>query len=136
MSVPVGAKILATIKGASTEIKERVERHGALICANAGLSSMELTEDPVRGSAQVIVGDLIISLPLAGVVDLSKESERLKKEIAKLDLEIAGIIKKLANKSFVSKAPSEVVKENRERQVAKTAERTKLSEALSRISAV
>ncbi len=135
MSVPAGAQLPATIKGADPTTKVRVETHGALICANARLSSISLSEDVAPGSAQVIVGESTVSLPLEGVVDLSKERERLSKEIAKLDAEIAGIIKKLSNESFVSKAPIEVVDENRERQAAKESERTKLSEALSRISA-
>ena len=135
MSVPAGAQLPAKIKGAGATTKSRLETHGNLIRANARLSSIALSEDVAPGSAQVIVGESTVSLPLEGVVDLSKERERLAKEIAKLDAEIAGIIKKLSNESFVSKAPVEVVDENRERQAAKESERTKLSEALSRISA-
>lgn len=135
MSVPAGAQLPATLKDASTVTKERLATHGAIICANARLSSIEVSDAPVAGAAQVIVGETTVSLPLEGVVDLSKERERLTKEIAKLDGEIAGIVKKLSNESFVSKAPVEVVEENRERQSAREAERTKLSEALARISA-
>ena len=135
MSVPVAAQLPATVKDAGAATKERLAAHGALICANARLSSIVASEEPVPGAAQVIVGESTVSLPLEGVVDLSKERERLTKEITKLDGEIAGIVKKLSNESFVAKAPTEVVEENRERQSAKESERTKLSEALSRISA-
>ncbi len=135
MSVPAGAQLPATVKDASALTEKRLATHGALICANARLSSIKVSNKPVSGAAQVIVGESTVSLPLEGVVDLSKERDRLAKEIAKLDGEIAGIVKKLSNESFVSKAPAEVVEENRERQALREAERAKLSEALERISA-
>jgi len=135
MNVPAGAQLPATVKDANETTKQRIATHSALICANARLSSINATDETVSGAAQVVVGEATVQLPLEGVVDLSKERDRLKKEIAKLDGEIAGIVKKLGNENFVSKAPPEVVEENRERQAAKEAERDKISEALSRISA-
>ncbi len=135
MNVPAGAQLPATVKGPSAATKQRLATHGALICANARLLSITASEAATPGAAQVFLGEATVSLSLEGVVDLSKERDRLTKEIAKLDVEIAGIVKKMSNESFVSKAPAEVVDENRERQAAKESERTKLSEALTRISA-
>ncbi len=43
------------------------------------------------------------------------EKIRLAKEIGKLDGEIVGTERKLANPDFVAKAPEEVIEENRER---------------------
>jgi valyl-tRNA synthetase len=135
MNVPAGAQLPATVKGPSAATKQRLATHGALICANARLLSITASEAATPGAAQVVIGEATVSLSLEGVVDLSKERDRLTKEIAKLDVEIAGIVKKMSNESFVLKAPAEVVDKNRERQAAKESERTKLSEALTRISA-
>ena len=74
-------------------------------------------------------------LPLEGVIDFAKERERLKKEIAKHEADIASTQKKLANEAFVSKAPPEVVEENRERIAIAEAARVRLKDALARISA-
>ena len=45
-------------------------------------------------------------LPLAGVIDVAKETERLNKEKANLEKTIAGIQGRLSNESFVAKAPA------------------------------
>ncbi len=133
MNIPAGTPLPATVKGANAGTKSRLATHGALICANARLSSIVASEAIAPGAAQVVVGEATVLLPLAGVIDLGKERERLTKEIAKLDADIAGIQKKLGNEAFVSKAPPDVVEENRERLAAAEAARSKFGEALSRI---
>jgi valyl-tRNA synthetase len=55
-------------------------------------------------------------MPLAGLVDNAAELERLKKEIAKVETELATVRKKLANENFVSNAPPAVVEEHRQRE--------------------
>jgi valyl-tRNA synthetase len=57
-----------------------------------------------------------VFLPLEGVIDLSAEKERLEKEIGKIEAEIATVRKKLANASFVERAPVAVVEEHRQRE--------------------
>ncbi len=67
------------------------------------------------------------------LIDLAAEKVRLKKEIARLEGEISGIDKKLANEQFVAKAPPEVVEEQHERRTAAEAARVKLSDALKQL---
>ena len=50
-------------------------------------------------------------LPLAGLFDASKEIERLQKQGEKISKELEGLEKRLSNKSFVDKAPENVVAE-------------------------
>jgi valyl-tRNA synthetase len=57
-----------------------------------------------------------VFIPLEGIVDLSAEKERLKKEIAKLEAEIETVRKKLGNESFVARAPEAIVAEHRQRE--------------------
>jgi valyl-tRNA synthetase len=133
MNVPPGALLVATVKDASAATRARLATHGALICANARLASIVAGDGPVPEAAQVVVGEATVMLPLAGVIDLGKERDRLRKEIAKLEADVAGIVRKLANESFVAKAPPEVVQENRDRQSAAEAAIAKLNEALARL---
>jgi valyl-tRNA synthetase len=68
------------------------------------------------------------------VIDIAQERARLSKEQAKLEGEIAAIDKKLASPQFTSKAPPEVVDEQRSRREAASLRRERLSAALGRLS--
>ncbi|MBL8642351.1 MAG: class I tRNA ligase family protein, partial [Rhodospirillaceae bacterium] len=134
MNIPPGQMLKGEVVGASPIAKSRLGTHAALICANARLSEIGVVAAPTPGgSAQVVVGDTTVMLPLAGIVDLAKERERLKKEIAKAEGDIAAVDKKLGNEAFVSKAPPEIIEENRERRRLAAETKAKLSEALARI---
>ena len=54
-------------------------------------------------------------LPLAELVDLDKERERIAKQLKKNRDELDKLEKKLGNPGFVSKAPENVVAAERER---------------------
>jgi len=135
MNVPASLQMAATLKDASAVAKQRLATHNALICANARLASLVIDDTATPNAAQVVVGEGTVLLPLEGVIDLGKERERLKKEIAKKDADIANDDKKLTNEAFMAKAPAEVVEEIRERRAGAVEARTKMSEALARISA-
>jgi valyl-tRNA synthetase len=75
------------------------------------------------------------ALPLAGVIDIPAEIERLTKETGKLDTDIAKIDAKLGNADFLARAPEEVVDEQRERRDDAVARRAKIEEALGRLRA-
>ncbi len=59
-----------------------------------------------------------IYLPLAGLLDVGKELERLDKELASAQQEMARLQTKLSNKNFVTKARPEVVEREREKLLA------------------
>ncbi|PJF31492.1 MAG: valine--tRNA ligase [Candidatus Thermofonsia Clade 1 bacterium] len=74
--------------------------------------------EPLSGAAPeqaatVISGEVTLYLPLAGMVDLSAERERLTKELAALSAQIEKTEKMLANEQFVSRAKPEVVAKER-----------------------
>ena len=74
--------------------------------------------EPLSGAAPeqaaiVVSGEVTLYLPLAGLVDLSAERERLTKELANLSAQIERTEKTLANEQFVSRAKPEVVAKER-----------------------
>jgi valyl-tRNA synthetase len=85
------------------------------------------------GSAQAVVDEATLVLPLAGIIDLAAERARLRKEQGKAAGEAEKIEKKLANAEFVARAPEEVVEENRERLAAFRTEVARLDAALRRV---
>ena len=64
---------------------------------------------------------------------MEEEMKRLQKEIAKIEKEIAFVGKKLSNEQFLSKAPPEVVQEEREKASQYQTVRNKLEENLKKI---
>jgi valyl-tRNA synthetase len=86
-------------------------------------------ERPEGKTIAALAGGLEILLPVAGLVDMERERERLQSELAGLDKDLARVNGKLGNPQFVERAPREVVeKEQRilselEEKKAKLAER-------------
>jgi len=72
--------------------------------------------DQPEGSATAVVGDVKILLPLAGLVDLEKEKQKLTQEKQEVENYITSLEQKLSNKAFTSKAPAHVVEGMREKQ--------------------
>ena len=56
-----------------------------------------------------------IEIYLIGAIDKEKEAERIKKEIANLDKIIKTVEVKLNKKEFISKAPENVVKKEKDK---------------------
>lgn len=79
-------------------------------------------------------GDVIVILPLAGMVDLSAERERLQKELAEAEAEKGRAEAQLGNKGFVDRAPEKVVQVQRDRLTRAIDQITQISERLRVLS--
>jgi valyl-tRNA synthetase len=66
-------------------------------------------------------------------VDRAEEQNRLQAQLAKLDAEVARAEAKLANQSFVGKAPAAVVDKEREKLAAYRADRDELAARLAQL---
>jgi len=64
---------------------------------------------------------------------MEEETKRLQKEIQKVDKEVAFVSKKLSNEQFLSKAPPEIVEEEKEKASQFKTRRDKLEENLKKI---
>jgi valyl-tRNA synthetase len=74
----------------------------------------QLDQKPEQAMS-LLAGPVEIYLPLVGLLDISKELERLDKEIAQAQQEIVRLQGKLANEAFVTRAKPEVVEKEREK---------------------
>jgi valyl-tRNA synthetase len=134
MNVPPAAKIALVLKDANAESRARLERNRDVILTLARLSSADAADSLPQGSAQFVLGEAIAALPLGDVIDFAKERARLEKELKKAQDEIARFDAKLANEQFVSRAPEEVLTEQREKRADAMALAARLREAVSRLA--
>jgi len=137
MNVPAGAKVPMYLKDAGEKATEYLATNMDVILRLARLESAEiLTGEVPKGAVQDVIDEATIILPIADVLDLDAERERLDREIAKQDKEIQKFEGKLNNEKFVANAPEEVVATERERLSEAKQAREKLIEAQSRLLAV
>ena len=134
MNVPAGAKLQMVVTGAGEQTLSRLVAGTSLISRLARLDEISPQNEVPGESAQFVVGDATFALPLAGVIDIAVEKARLEKEVTKLDGEVAQIDKKLGNEQFVSKAPEEVIEEQKLRRETAVERRGKILDALTRLS--
>lgn len=84
-----------------------------------------------KAAPVAVVGDLRLCLFME--VDVQAETERLGKEIKRLEGEIAKAQGKLSNESFVARAPQAVVEQEKERLAGFTATLEKIQDQLKRL---
>jgi valyl-tRNA synthetase len=104
-------------------LRASLEAQAATISALARSKAQVADRAPTGAAAQMLLSQGIeLVVPLAGMIDLEKEKQRLATELAQLDKQSAALAGRLANEAFVAKAPPAVV----------DAERAKLADWQSR----
>lgn len=95
---------------------------------------LEFVETPPGAGSDallVVAGDTVAALPLAGMVDVGAERERLTKEMSEAEAEEQRALGQLANEAFVSRAPEPVVEAQRRRLTTSREQITLLRERLA-----
>ncbi|MBL8581464.1 MAG: valine--tRNA ligase [Rhizobiaceae bacterium] len=133
MNVPPAAIAPLLVLGADASTVERLQRHQPAIQRLARVGDIAMADAAPKDSAQIVVGEATVCLPLGTLIDLKAEAARLAKEVGKADAEIARLEKKLSNERFVASAAEEVVAADRERLAELSTSRERLQVALSRL---
>jgi valyl-tRNA synthetase len=115
MDVPPGKQVTALLDCKSEEACRILEEGAAAIRVLGKVGEMTIGQslDRPEQSATQVAGEVEISLPLAGLVDIAEEEKRLQKEIAKVQKDVDLFTKKLANEKFVANAPAHVLEKDR-----------------------
>jgi valyl-tRNA synthetase len=116
MEVPAKTEVRCIVNSADAGTLEFLRKSEGLVRELAGISGLEFgAKRPEKSSIAVLTG-CEAYVPLDGVVDVEKELDRMKKEIANLEKLVAGIDVKFANPDFASRAKPEVVEAERSRR--------------------
>jgi valyl-tRNA synthetase len=133
MNVPAGAQVPLVVVGASAATQKRLAETDAVLKRLARLAGISEADAVPEGAVQTVLGETILALPLADVIDVAAEKARLAKDIGKVEGEIKKISGKLGNQGFLDKAPQAVIDENKARLAEEEARRDKLQSALARL---
>ena len=105
--------------------------------AALGFASEVLVQADKTGIAEDAVSALLpeaaIYMPLAELVDIEKERERLQKEVKRLEGELARVNGMLNNEKFVSRAPEAKIQEERDKKEKYTQMMNQVKERLAQL---
>ncbi len=123
-----GKLLNVLLQNGSESDKENLLNNEKMLKKLARLESITWLEkeDTVPESSTALVGEMQVLIPMAGLIDVNAERERLNKEINISQGFIKSLEGKLSNENFVSRAPEKVV----------ALERQKLSDAQSKLNSL
>ena len=118
LGTPPGKKSALLLRVRDAALGDVFAAHTDYFHALASASEVTFLAEDAPDPENVVTGALAgaaVYLPLAGLIDVEKETVRLTKERDNLEKEIARLSGKLANAGFTSKAPAAVVAAEREK---------------------
>ena len=118
LGTPPGKKSALILRVRDAALADTFAAHVDYFHALASASEVTFLAADAPDPENVVTGALAgaaVYLPLAGLIDVEKETARLTKERDNLEKEIGRLTGKLANEGFTSKAPAAVVAAEREK---------------------
>ncbi len=117
LNVPPGRKSQLVIRGPQ-EMLEIISRYQMYLDRLARVEELHsgIDIEKPHQSATGVVRNLELFIPLEGLIDLKVEIERLEGQIGNLEGRLTAVEKKLGNENFVSRAPQNVVDNERRKQ--------------------
>ena len=98
----------------ATTLKHNTKYINALSRANVIESGPTVKKPSVSTSS--VCDEMDIFIPLEGKINFTEEKNRVEKELKKIEKDIIVLDKKLSNKNFIDKAPSEVIEKDSKRK--------------------
>ena len=136
MNVPPSQKATVYVVSSKSEIRDIFEASKNFF-ATLGYASEVFIQDSKNGidenAVSTLIHDAALYIPLAELVDIDKEIERLEKESGRLAGEIKRASGMLANPKFVDKAPAAKVEEEKAKLAKYTEMKAQVEERLAQL---
>jgi valyl-tRNA synthetase len=135
-NLPRTATLRVQLADATATDRQRVDRHGGHLRKLAGLERIEFLAPgaSTKGAATALLGALRILVPLAGLIDVAAERDRLGKQLAKTADDLGKVQRKLDNQNFVANAPPEIVAKEHARIAELTQRAQQLEQQIARLA--
>jgi valyl-tRNA synthetase len=117
MNIAPSRRIPLLYRNASARDIALIERHQTWLERLAGIEPPRAlaANEPQPQAATALVGELMLLVPMAGLIDATAEAERLAKLLARARSDLEKTAARLANDNFVRNAPEAVVSAERQR---------------------
>ena len=132
-NIPPNAKINIFLKNANEHKREIIKNNKSLITNLAKINKITFVSEELTQSENFIIStidELVLMIPLDGLIDTAAEKNRLNKELSNINNEIDQISKRLNNQMFIDKAPSNVVEEVKNKQKIFNQRKSEIEKAL------
>ena len=133
MNVPSSSKAEVLVQVPDDDIKLLLSEQSDYIYRLTNASKVVIEKSitkPASSATAVISGGVEIYVPLAGLIDIDKEKERLTKNLDKAIADIGRLNKRLADEAFISKAPENIIAKEKDRKAEIEALKDKLEKNL------
>ena len=129
-------KLRVIIESASPADRASLETLRDPVTRLGGVGQLEFADTVAHASDMVrrVVREFQVYVPLAGIVDREKETDRVRRDLAKLVKQRGALQSRLANSAFVERAAPEVVEEARSQEQAAGQRQAKLEQILAELA--
>lgn len=124
----IGVTIVSPHHDALSEQRELLARLARLNLDE--LSIVATLANRSKAAATVVIGDIEVFVPLAGLIDLDAERQRLTKELTAAQTDAERRRTRLSDETFVGKAPAAIVQRERDALAAVDAQIARLQQRL------
>ncbi len=137
MNVPPSRKAKVYVVSDKEEVRAVFE-NGKVFFATLGYAGEVFVQADKTGvgddAVSAVIHEAVIYMPFAELVDVEKETERLKKEEERLSKELARVNGMLGNEKFVSRAPAAKIEEERAKLAKYTDMMNQVKERLQQLA--
>ncbi|HEX7668656.1 MAG TPA: valine--tRNA ligase [Polyangiaceae bacterium] len=126
-----GAKVPLRLRTSDATRRELLSREARFIASLVKTDGDPVIEAPGArppGSVISVACDVDVLVGLKGLVEGTKEAERIERTLKKIEKDLGVLDKRLSGENFLANAPPEVVTQAREQKAALERQRTRLAE--------
>jgi valyl-tRNA synthetase len=104
--------------------------HEAPLVGRLTRSAVAMADTSPGGAVATVLlpGGSELIVPLGGIIDLTKEREKLSRELVELDKQLGALRGRLGNESFTARAPAALVEAERAKEREWTQRRDQLAQ--------
>ena len=136
LNITPGMRVTLNVIAPSDLVSRCLDAYQPLLGFVGRIDGVAVTQGVPDGAVTLVVQGVTFALPLAGLIDVDAERERLSKERTKAEAGIEKLNKTLENPSFLSRAPEAVITKQRDEREAFEQELKLLKEAEERLQAL